>query len=106
MARGHLAEQRLDPGRGARIPGEFRQIPARIREGPPTLRHEFEQRIDRVPSLLCRCRTHRGDSTTSLCEGGSWGATDRVATMPTTDFVFFSMGEMAAAVSESARTGA
>ena len=33
-----------------------------------------------------------------LSEGGSWGATDRVETMPTTDFVFFSMGEMAAAV--------
>ena len=33
-----------------------------------------------------------------LSQGGSWGATDRVATMPTTDFVFFSMGEMAAAV--------
>ncbi len=33
-----------------------------------------------------------------LSKGGSWGATDRVATMPTTDFVFFSMGEMAAAV--------
>ena len=41
-----------------------------------------------------------------LSQGGSWGATDRVATMPTTDFVFFSMGAMAAAVSECARTGA
>ncbi len=41
-----------------------------------------------------------------LSEGGSWGATDQVATMPTTDFVFFSMGEMAAAVSECARGGA
>ena len=33
-----------------------------------------------------------------LSEGGSWGATERVDKMPTTDFVFFSMGEMAAAV--------
>ncbi len=33
-----------------------------------------------------------------LSEGGSWGATERVETMPPTDFVFFSMGEMAAAV--------
>ena len=37
-----------------------------------------------------------------LSEGGSWGATDRVQTMPTTDFVFFSMGEMAEAVAECA----
>ena len=37
-----------------------------------------------------------------LSEGGSWGATDRVETMPTTDFVFFSMGEMAAAVAKCA----
>ena len=41
-----------------------------------------------------------------LSEGGSWGATDRVETMPTTDFVFFSMGEMAEAVVECARAGA
>ena len=34
-----------------------------------------------------------------LSEGGSWGATERVEQMPSTDFVFFSMGEMAAAVS-------
>ena len=33
-----------------------------------------------------------------LSEGGSWGATERVETMPSTDFVFFSMAEMAAAV--------
>ena len=33
-----------------------------------------------------------------LSDGGSWGATERVETMPSTDFVFFSMGEMAAAV--------
>ena len=30
-----------------------------------------------------------------LSEGGSWGATERVEKMPSTDFVFFSMGEMA-----------
>ena len=30
-----------------------------------------------------------------LSEGGSWGATERVEKMPTTDFVFFSMGAMA-----------
>ena len=34
-----------------------------------------------------------------LSEGGSWGATERVDPMPSTDFVFFSMGEMASAVS-------
>ena len=33
-----------------------------------------------------------------LSDGGSWGATERVETLPSTDFVFFSMGEMAAAV--------
>ena len=33
-----------------------------------------------------------------LSEGGSWGATEKVETMPETDFVFFSMGEMAEAV--------
>ena len=40
-----------------------------------------------------------------LSEGGSWGATERVETIPTTDFVFFSMGEMAAAVAACAGTG-
>ena len=30
-----------------------------------------------------------------LSEGGSWGATERVEKMPTTNFVFFSMGAMA-----------
>ena len=34
-----------------------------------------------------------------LSEGGSWGATARVEQLPSTDFVFFSMGEMAEAVS-------
>ena len=33
-----------------------------------------------------------------LSDGGSWGATERVENLPSTDFVFFSMGEMAAAV--------
>ena len=33
-----------------------------------------------------------------LSEGGSWGATEKVEAMPATDFVFFSMGEMAEAV--------
>ncbi len=33
-----------------------------------------------------------------LADGGSWGATERVETMPATDFVFFSLGEMAEAV--------
>lgn len=36
-----------------------------------------------------------------LSQGGNWGATAEVAKRPTTDFVFFSMGEMAEAV----RTG-
>ena len=34
-----------------------------------------------------------------LSAGGSWGATARVDPLPSTDFVFFSMGEMAEAVS-------
>ncbi len=33
-----------------------------------------------------------------LSEGGSWGATEKVETTPTTDFIFFSMDEMAEAV--------
>ncbi|MDE3259433.1 MAG: hypothetical protein OYM47_16515 [Gemmatimonadota bacterium] len=33
-----------------------------------------------------------------LSEGGSWGATERVETMPQTDYVFFSLGEMAEAM--------
>ena len=33
-----------------------------------------------------------------LSEGGSWGATEEVEAMPATDFVFFSMEEMAEAV--------
>ena len=37
-----------------------------------------------------------------LSAGGSWGATARVDPMPVTDFVFFSMGEMAEAVSAAA----
>ena len=37
-----------------------------------------------------------------LSAGGSWGATARVDPMPSTDFVFFSMGEMAEDVSAMA----
>ena len=37
-----------------------------------------------------------------LSQGGSWGATDKVESMPETDFVFFSMGEMAEAVEAEA----
>ena len=33
-----------------------------------------------------------------LSEDGSWGATEKVATIPETDYVFFSMGEMVEAV--------
>ena len=33
-----------------------------------------------------------------LSEGGSWGATEEVVTIPETDFVFFSLAEMAEAV--------
>ena len=33
-----------------------------------------------------------------MSEGGGWGATGKVETRPSTDFVFFSLGEMAAAV--------
>ena len=38
-----------------------------------------------------------------LSQGGSWGATEEVEAMPETDFVFFSMGEMAEAVAAEAR---
>ena len=37
-----------------------------------------------------------------LSEGGSWGATEKVAATPTTDFIFFSMAEMAEAVEAEA----
>jgi len=37
-----------------------------------------------------------------LSQGGSWGATAKVEATPTTDFTFFSMGEMAAAVEAEA----
>ena len=37
-----------------------------------------------------------------LSQGGSWGATEEVEAMPETDFVFFSMGEMAEAVAAEA----
>ena len=33
-----------------------------------------------------------------LSEGGSWGATEPTETIPSTDFVYFSIGEMAQAV--------
>ena len=38
-----------------------------------------------------------------LSQGGSWGATEEVEAMPETDFVFFSMGEMAEAVAAEAK---
>jgi len=38
-----------------------------------------------------------------LSEGGSWGATAKLASRPETDFVFFTMGEMADAVREANR---
>ena len=37
-----------------------------------------------------------------LSEGGSWGATEEVETMPETDFVFFSLAEMAEVVQAEA----
>ena len=37
-----------------------------------------------------------------LSGGGDWGATARVATMPRLDFVFFTLGEMADAVTAEA----
>ncbi len=37
-----------------------------------------------------------------LSEGGSWGATEKVQTTPETDFVFFSLAEMAEAVMAAA----
>ena len=37
-----------------------------------------------------------------LSEGGSWGATEKTATMPEMDFKFFSMDEMAKAVQAEA----
>ena len=41
-----------------------------------------------------------------LSQGGSWGATEKVESMPETDFVFFSMGEMAEAVAAEAEAEA
>ncbi len=38
-----------------------------------------------------------------LSEGGSWGATEKVETVPDTDFRFFSMAEMATAVQGEAK---
>ena len=38
-----------------------------------------------------------------LSEGGGWGATARLETMPSTDFVFFTLGEMAGAVATAFR---
>ena len=40
-----------------------------------------------------------------LSEGGSWGATEPTETLPSTDFVFFSIGEMAEAVAEELEKG-
>ena len=37
-----------------------------------------------------------------LSQGGGWGATEKVEAMPKTDFTFFSLGEMAAAVEAEA----
>ena len=37
-----------------------------------------------------------------LSKGGSWGATEKIGTMPETDFVFFSLAEMAEAVQTEA----
>ena len=37
-----------------------------------------------------------------LSDGGSWGATEKVEATPDTDFIFFSMGEMAEAVQAEA----
>lgn len=39
-----------------------------------------------------------------LSEGGRWGATERVEDVPATDFVFFSLGEMAEAVRRTAQS--
>ena len=36
-----------------------------------------------------------------LSEGGSWGATEPTESIPSTDFVYFSIGEMAEAVAEA-----
>ena len=36
-----------------------------------------------------------------LSEGGTWGATAKLDSCPETDFVFFTMGEMADAVREA-----
>ena len=40
-----------------------------------------------------------------LSEGGSWGATERTETIPSTDFVYFSIGELAEAVAEELEKG-
>ncbi len=40
-----------------------------------------------------------------LSEGGSWGATEPTETIPSTDFIYFSIGEMAEAVAEELGKG-
>ena len=52
---------------------------------------------DHVPARKFGLATARIDRQ-RLSEGGSWGANERVGTMPQTDYVFFSLGEMAEAV--------
>jgi 2-haloacid dehalogenase len=40
----------------------------------------------------------------NLSKSGDWGATSRLDELPTTDFLFHSMGEMAAAVAAGEAT--
>ncbi|MDE2887841.1 MAG: haloacid dehalogenase type II [Gemmatimonadota bacterium] len=65
---------------------------------PPDVLHTAQSLFhDHVPARKFGLATAWIDRQ-RLSEGGSWGATERVDEMPQTDYVFFSLGEMAEAV--------
>ncbi len=65
---------------------------------PPDVLHTAQSLFhDHVPARKFGLATAWIDRQ-RLSEGGSWGATERVEAIPKTDFVFFSLGEMAEAV--------
>ena len=69
-----------------------------LRLEPPDVLHTAQSLYhDHVPAKKFGLATAWIDRQ-RLSEGGSWGATERVETMPKTDYVFFSLGEMAEAV--------
>ena len=65
---------------------------------PPDVLHTAQSLFhDHVPARKFGLATAWIDRQ-RLSDGGSWGATESVETMPKTDYVFFSLGEMAEAV--------